>query len=83
MKIVHVISGYLPDDSAGTQMQVRDLCHEQRGRGHDVQVFTRVGGTEYDELSLSASSWEDVPAASLTISSSRGLKMQEPERPIN
>jgi len=66
MKIVHVISGYLPDDSAGTQMQVRDLCHEQRGRGHDVQVFTRVGGTEHDELSLSTSSWEDIPVTRLT-----------------
>ncbi len=66
MKIVHVISGYLPDDTGGTQMQVRDLCHAQRSRGHDVHVFARTAGSEHDELSLSRDSWEDVPVTRLT-----------------
>ncbi len=66
MKIVHVISGYLPQDTAGTQMQLRDLCHAQRHRGHEVHIFTRRGGSEHDELEITQDEWEGVPITRLT-----------------
>lgn len=66
MKIVHVVSAYLPESTGGTQMQLRDLAHAQRAAGHEVQIFTRIGGDEFEEFSLSAREWEGVPVTRLT-----------------
>ncbi len=66
MKIAHVVSGYLPQDSGGTQMQLRDLCHAQRRRGHEVHVFTRLAGDDHSELELTRSDWEGVPVTAVT-----------------
>ncbi len=59
LRIVHVISGYLPDDWGGTQLHLRDLCREQQALGHEVQIFTRSGG-EGEDFALSADSYEGV-----------------------
>lgn len=66
MRIAHVISGYLPQETAGTQIQLRDLCRGQRARGHAVEVFTRLGGREHGELEISHGEWEGVPVTRLT-----------------
>lgn len=65
MKIVHVINGFLPQDSGGTQLQVRDLCHVQRRQGHQALVFTRTAGDEREELALSRDEWEGIPVTRL------------------
>ncbi|MEZ5988831.1 MAG: glycosyltransferase family 4 protein [Planctomycetota bacterium] len=65
MKILHVVSGYLPQDSGGTQMHVRDLCAAQRRLGHEVGIFTRQGGTGAEHLSVVHDEWEGVPVARL------------------
>ncbi len=46
MKIAHVISGYLPHETTGTQIQLRELCHEQRRGGHEPFVFSRLAGDD-------------------------------------
>ncbi len=65
MKVVHVINGYLPQDSGGVQIHVRDLCHVQRNRGHEVQIFSWLSGSEHEELSLQRREWEGVPVTGL------------------
>ncbi len=65
MKIVHVANGYLPQDSGGVQIHIRDLCEAQSRRGHEVEIFTRAGGGEDDELSLSRDEVESVPVTRL------------------
>jgi len=66
MKIVHVVSGYLPQDSGGTQLHLRDLCAAQREQGHEVSIFTRLGGDEFGEFEVSKSEWESVPITRIT-----------------
>jgi glycosyltransferase involved in cell wall biosynthesis len=66
VRIVHVINGYLPHDTAGTQIHVRDLCRGLRGRGHDVEIFTRLAGPAHGEFTLSQSAWDGVPVTGLT-----------------
>jgi glycosyltransferase involved in cell wall biosynthesis len=66
MKILHVISGYLPDDTGGTQILLRDLCRVQRDRGHSVQIFTRTGGSDHRQLELSRTQWDGVPIVQIT-----------------
>ena len=66
MRIVHVISGYLPHETAGTQIHVRDLCRGLRDRGHEVEIFTRLAGNEYGEFELTRSEWEGVRVTRLT-----------------
>jgi glycosyltransferase involved in cell wall biosynthesis len=66
MRIVHVISGYLPHETAGTQIILRDLCRVQRARGHDPHVFTRISGREHSEFELSRAEWERTPVTRIT-----------------
>jgi glycosyltransferase involved in cell wall biosynthesis len=66
VRIVHVISGYLPHETGGTQIHVRDLSRTLRARGCEVEIFTRLGGREHDEFALSRSTWEGVPVTRLT-----------------
>ncbi len=66
MKIVHVVSGYLPQDSGGTQLHLRDLCAAQRTQGHDVSIFSRLGGDEFGEFEISSTEWESVPVTRIT-----------------
>ncbi len=66
MRLVHVISGYLPHETAGTQILVRDLCRAQRSLGHRVEVFTRRGGRAHAEFELSRDDWEGVPVTRIT-----------------
>ena len=66
MKILHVVSSYLPESTGGTQMQLRDLCHAQKQQGHEPSIFTRIGGDEAGELELSESSWEGIPVVRIT-----------------
>lgn len=66
MRIVHVVSGYFPEDTGGTQMQLRDLCHAQHRLGHETHVFTRIGGNRYGEYELSRGEWEGVPITRIT-----------------
>ena len=66
MKIVHVVSGYLPQDSGGTQLHLRDLCAAQREMGHEVAIFTRLGGDEFGEFESSTTEWESVPVTRIT-----------------
>lgn len=66
MRIAHVVSGYLPRETGGVQIHVRDLCRGLRARGHEVEVFTRVAGLDHPELSLSRGSWDGVPVTALT-----------------
>lgn len=60
MHIVHVISGYLPDDWGGTQLHLRDLCREQKAEGHRVEIFARCGG-EGEDFEVGSDVYEDVP----------------------
>jgi glycosyltransferase involved in cell wall biosynthesis len=66
VRVVHVSSGYLPHETAGTQIYVRDLTRGLRARGHRVEVFTRLAGREHDELEVSHSSYDDVPVTRIT-----------------
>jgi len=66
MRIVQVISGYFPHETAGTQVQMRDLSHALRAHGHQVEVFTRLGGREYAEFALSRGEWEGIPVTRIT-----------------
>ncbi len=66
VRILHVISGYLPDDTGGTQLHVRDLCHAQRALGHEPHVFARKGGNDFAEFERSDDEWEGVPVHRLT-----------------
>lgn len=67
MRIVHVVGGgYLPHETAGMQIYVRDLCRGLRARGHHVEVFTRLAGREHPELGLSRSEWDGVPVTGIT-----------------
>jgi glycosyltransferase involved in cell wall biosynthesis len=66
LRIVHVISGYLPHETAGTQIHVRDLCRGLRDRGHEVEIFTRIAGHEHEEFELTRSHWEGVRVTRLT-----------------
>ncbi len=66
MKIVHVISGYLPQETGGAQLHLRDLCHAQRRRGHETHVFARIGGRDGEELQLRRDEWEGVAVTRLT-----------------
>ena len=66
MKVVHVVNGYLPHDSGGVQIHVRDLCLVQRQQGLETSVFTRIGGPELEDLALSSGEWEGVPVTRLT-----------------
>ncbi len=65
LNIVHVVSGYLPQDSGGTQMQLRDLCCAQQLAGHEVRIFARVGGGDGAEHELLEGEWEGVPVTRL------------------
>ncbi|PIE25637.1 MAG: hypothetical protein CSA62_00535 [Planctomycetota bacterium] len=66
MRILHVISGYLPQDSGGTQLHLRDLAHALGRLGHESQVFTRLAGDEFEHLELSHSEWEGVAVTRMT-----------------
>jgi glycosyltransferase involved in cell wall biosynthesis len=67
LRIVHVVGGgYLPQETAGTQIHVRDLCRGLRQRGHEVEVFTRLAGYEQGEFELSRSAWDGVPVTGIT-----------------
>lgn len=66
MRIVHVISAYLPYETTGTQILVRDLCRGLVARGHEVSIFTRLAGTDYGELEVSRADWEGVPVTRIT-----------------
>ena len=66
MKIVHVVSGYLPQDSGGTQMHLRDLCAAQRAAGHETAIFSRLGGDEFAEFEVTSAEWEGVPVTRIT-----------------
>jgi glycosyltransferase involved in cell wall biosynthesis len=66
LRIVHVISGYLPRETSGTQIHVRDLCRGLRSRGHEVEVFARLGGDEYPEFTVSRDQWDGVPVTRIT-----------------
>jgi glycosyltransferase involved in cell wall biosynthesis len=66
VRIVQVISGYLPHEMGGTQIQLRDLSRGLRGRGCDVEVFTRLAGREHREFELSGSEWEGIPVTRIT-----------------
>jgi len=66
LHIVHVISGYLPQETTGTQIHVRDLCRGLRARGHDVEVFTRIAGDDHPEFDVSRSEWEGVRVTRIT-----------------
>lgn len=61
MRILHVVSGYFPETTGGTQTQLRDLCSRQMRRGHRVHIFTRAADPERDELEESRGCWEGVP----------------------
>jgi glycosyltransferase involved in cell wall biosynthesis len=60
LHIVHVISGYLPDDWGGTQLHLRDLCKEQQAKGHRVEIFAR-SGSEGEDFEVFQDSFEGVP----------------------
>jgi glycosyltransferase involved in cell wall biosynthesis len=66
MKIAHVISGYLPQDSGGTQLHLRDLAHSLQRQGHECVIFTRLGGDEFGHLEISESEWEGVRVTRMT-----------------
>ncbi|MFQ5503380.1 MAG: glycosyltransferase family 4 protein [Planctomycetota bacterium] len=66
MKILQVLSSYLPEDSAGTQLHVRDLCAGLRKLGHETEVFAGLSGKDFEEFELSRSEWEGVPVTRVT-----------------
>jgi glycosyltransferase involved in cell wall biosynthesis len=67
VRILQVIGGgYLPHETTGTQIYVRDLCRSLRARGHDVRVFTRLAGNAFPELAVTRDEWEGVPVTRLT-----------------
>jgi glycosyltransferase involved in cell wall biosynthesis len=66
LRVVHVINGYLPYETTGTQIHVRDLCRGLRDRGHEAQVFTRLSGNEHGEFEISRSEWEGTRVTRLT-----------------
>jgi len=66
LRIAHVISGYLPHETSGTQIHVRDLCEGLRDRGHRVEVFTRLAGDEHGEFEISRDEWEGVRVTRIT-----------------
>jgi glycosyltransferase involved in cell wall biosynthesis len=66
VRVVHVISGYLPHETTGTQIQLRDLSRGLRARGWEVEIFTRLAGREHAEFELTRSVWEDIPVTRLT-----------------
>ncbi len=66
MRVVQVINGYLPHETTGTQIHVRDLCRGLRDRGHEVEVFTRLAGNEHGEFEISRSEWEGVRVTRIT-----------------
>jgi glycosyltransferase involved in cell wall biosynthesis len=66
VRILQVISGYLPHETAGMQVHVRDLCHGLRQRGHEVEVFTRLAGKGHQEFELSCSEWEGIRVTRIT-----------------
>jgi glycosyltransferase involved in cell wall biosynthesis len=51
MKIAHVIHGFPPDATAGSEVYTRKLALEQ-ARGNDVAVFARVGNPKRKEYDL-------------------------------
>jgi len=65
MRICHVISEYLPDQSGGTQIHVRDLSRGLRARGHEVSVFCGRRG-DGDEYALADYEFEGVAVTTLT-----------------
>ena len=65
MKIVHVVSAYLPEATGGTQMQLRDLAAEQVRKGHEVEVFARTGGSGEPDFEVLRDVWEDIPVTRL------------------
>ncbi len=63
--IVHVIGAYLPQEVGGTQLHLRDLCREQRQRGHRLHVFTGRKAPEDAEYRLDRCDWDGIPVTRL------------------
>ncbi len=66
MHVVHVVNGYLPEESGGTQVHVKDLCRAQSRRGLETHVFTRAGDPGREDFSIVRDVWEGVPVTRLT-----------------
>lgn len=66
MKILQVISSYLPHVFGGTQLHVRDLCAGLNARGHETSVFAGLSGRDFEEYELSNSEFEGVPVTRVT-----------------
>jgi len=64
MRIAHVISGYFPEVTGGTQTQLEDLCAHQNA-SHEVAIFTRSSGNQRDEFTTTQYLWNDVEVTSV------------------
>ena len=65
MKILHVVSTYLPEATGGTQLQLRHLAREQQRLGHEVRIFARTGGDGEADFEILEDEWGDVPVTRL------------------
>ena len=61
MKILHVVSSYLPEATGGTQLQLYQLAREQQRLGHEVVIFARTGGNGEDDFELLEDEWDGMP----------------------
>lgn len=69
MRLIQVISEYFPPiegSCGGTQVHVRDLTHALVERGHQVEIFAGLRGSEFDEYTMTQIDWEGVPVMRVT-----------------
>ena len=66
MRILEVISEYLPEHWGGTQIHVRDLCRGLRARGHDLRVFTALRSDQSEDYLMTDAEWDGVPVTRVT-----------------
>ena len=66
MRVLEVISEYLPEHWGGTQIHVRDLCRGLRARGHDLRVFTALRSDQFEDYLMTDAEWDGVPVTRVT-----------------
>jgi glycosyltransferase involved in cell wall biosynthesis len=69
VRLIQVISEYFPpiDDSCGgTQAHLRDLAAALKARGHELEIFTALRGSEFPEHALTAIEWQGIDVMRVT-----------------